>query len=150
MESYIEVVQTLFHYASSQFKDLKIYFFHNTIYSRVWADPQRYYKPQDVEDFIRWDPETRVIIVGDANMAPYELVHPNGAIYIDSKPTGTSIERLRFMAKTFPHSVWLNPMSADEWYYSRTTEIIRQVYPIFELTLDGLEKAVQYLMAKGN
>ena len=68
MEPYIEVVQTLFHYASSQFKDLKIFFFHNTIYSRVWADPQRYYKPQEVDEFIRWDPETRVIFVGDANM----------------------------------------------------------------------------------
>ena len=116
MDPYIEVVQTLFHYASSQFKDLKIYFFHNTIYSRVWADPQRYYKPQEVDDFIRWDPETRVIIVGDANMAPYELVHPNGAIYIDAKQTGASLERLKFLARTFRHCVWLNPMSLQEWY----------------------------------
>ncbi len=145
MEPYIEVVQTLFHYASSQFKDLKIYFFHNTIYSLVWADPQRYYKPQDVDDFVRWDPETRIIIVGDANMAPYELSHPNGAIYIDAKPGGASIERLKFIAKTFRHCAWLNPMSVDEWYYSRTVQMIRQVFPMFELTLDGLEKAVGHL-----
>jgi uncharacterized protein with von Willebrand factor type A (vWA) domain len=145
MDQYIDVVQTLFHYAGSQFKDLKIYFFHNTIYSRVWSDPQRYYKPQDVDDFIRWDPETRFIIVGDANMAPYELVHPNGALYIDAKQTGVSLERLKSLAGTFRHSVWLNPMSVQEWRYSRTTEIIRQVFPMFELTLDGLEKAVQYL-----
>ncbi|HOC61051.1 MAG TPA: hypothetical protein PKN70_13935 [Smithellaceae bacterium] len=145
MEPYIEVVQTLFHYASSQFKDLKIFFFHNTIYSRVWADPQRYYKPQDVDELIRWDPETRVIIVGDASMAPYELMHPNGAIYVDAKPSGTSIERLRFIARTFPHSVWLNPMPSDEWYYSTTVKAIRQVFTMYELTLDGLEKAVQFL-----
>lgn len=145
MEPYIEVVQTLFHYASSQFKDLKIFFFHNTIYSRIWADPQRYYKPQDVDELIRWDPETRVIIVGDANMAPYELMHPNGAIYVDAKPSGTSIERLRFIAGTFPHSVWLNPMPSDEWYYSTTVKAIRQVFTMYELTLDGLEKAVQFL-----
>ena len=145
MEPYIGVVQTLFHYASSQFKDLKIFFFHNTIYSRVWADPQRYYKPQDVDELIRWDPETRVIIVGDASMAPYELMHPNGAIYVDAKPSGTSIERLRFIARTFPHSVWLNPMPSDEWYYSTTVKAIRQVFTMYELTLDGLEKAVQFL-----
>jgi len=148
MDPYIDVVQTLFHYAGSQFKDLKIYFFHNTIYSRVWADPQRYNKPQEVDDFIRWDPETRFIIVGDANMAPYELVHHNGALYIDAKPTGASIERLKTLAGNFRHSVWLNPMSVGEWDYSRTTQIIRQVFPMFELTLDGLEKAVQYLTAK--
>lgn len=148
MDPYIDVVQTLFHYAGSQFKDLKIYFFHNTIYSRVWADPQRYSKPQEVDDFIRWDPETRFIIVGDANMAPYELVHPNGALYIDAKPTGASIERLKSLAGNFRHSVWLNPMPVGEWDYSRTTQIIRLVFPMFELTLDGLEKAVQYLTAK--
>lgn len=149
MEPYIGVVQTLFHYASSQFKDLKIFFFHNTIYSRVWADPQRYYKPQDVDELIRWDPETRVIIVGDASMAPYELMHPNGAIYVDAKPSGTSIERLRFIARTFPHSVWLNPMPPDEWYYSTTVKAIRQVFTMYELTLDGLEKAVQLLTSSG-
>ena len=145
MEPYIDVVQTLFHYASSQFKDLKIYFFHNTIYSRVWADPQRYYKPHDVDDFIRLDPETRLIFVGDASMAPYELVHPNGAIYLETKPSGSSIERLRFLARTFRHCAWLNPVPIPEWQYTRTTEMIRQIFPMFELTLDGLEKAVQYL-----
>lgn len=145
MEPYIDVVQTLFHYASSQFKDLKIYFFHNTIYSRVWADPQRYYKPHDVDDFIRLDPETRLIFVGDASMAPYELVHPNGAIYLETKPSGASIERLRFLARTFRHCAWLNPVPIPEWQYTRTTEMIRQIFPMFELTLDGLEKAVQYL-----
>jgi uncharacterized protein with von Willebrand factor type A (vWA) domain len=149
MDPYIEVVQTLFHYASSQFKDLKIYFFHNTIYNRVWADPQRYYKPEEVDDFIRRDPETRLIIVGDASMAPYELHHPNGAIYLDAKQSGTSIERLRFLAGTFRHSVWLNPVPIHQWDYSNTTRAIYQVFPMFELTLDGLEKAVQYLTSSG-
>ena len=149
MDPYIEVVQTLFHYASSQFKDLKIYFFHNTIYNRVWADPQRYYKPEEVEDFIRRDPETRLIIVGDASMAPYELHHPNGAIYLDAKQSGTSIERLRFLARTFRHSVWLNPVPVHQWDYSNTTRAIYQVFSMFELTLDGLEKAVQYLTSSG-
>ncbi len=149
MDPYIEVVQTLFHYASSQFKDLKIYFFHNTIYNRVWGDPQRYYKPEEVEDFIRRDPETRLIIVGDASMAPYELHHPNGSIYLDAKQSGTSIERLRFLAGTFRHSVWLNPVPIHQWDYSNTTRAIHQVFPMYELTLDGLEKAVQYLTSGG-
>ena len=79
---------------------------------------------------------------------PYELTHPNGAIYLDAKQTGTSIERLQFLAKTFRHCAWLNPMPADEWDYSRTVEMIRQIFPMFELTLDGLEKAVQHLTAR--
>ncbi|MDQ5987192.1 MAG: hypothetical protein CSYNP_02929 [Syntrophus sp. SKADARSKE-3] len=148
MDPYIDVVQTLFHYAGSQFKDLKVYFFHNTIYSRVWADPQRRFKPEPIDDFIRRDPETRLIIVGDASMAPYELMHANGAIYVDAKPTGASIERLKFLAKTFRHAVWFNPMRPYEWDRTWTTEMIRQIFPMYELTLDGLEKAVQYLTAK--
>jgi uncharacterized protein with von Willebrand factor type A (vWA) domain len=148
MEPYIDVVQTLFHYARSQFKDLKIYFFHNTIYSRVWEDPQRRFKPEPIEDFIRKDPETRLIIVGDASMAPYELVHTNGSIYIDEIEVGTGLERLNFLAKTFRHVVWLNPQPEQEWRYTYTVGVIRQVFPMFELTLDGLEKAVQHLMSR--
>jgi hypothetical protein len=148
MEPYIDVVQTLFHYARSQFKDLKIYFFHNTIYSRVWEDPQRRFKPEPIDDFIRKDPETRLIIVGDASMAPYELIHSNGSIYIDEIEVGTGLERLNFLAKTFRHAVWLNPQLEQEWRYTYTIGVIRQVFPMFELTLDGLEKAVQHLMSR--
>jgi len=148
MEPYVQIVQTLFHYARSQFKDLKIYFFHNTIYSRVWADPQRYHKPELLEEFLRKDPETRLIMVGDASMAPYELMHINGAIYVDQQPTGASIDRMKFLARTFRHAVWLNPVPQDEWETTWTIGIVRQVFPMFELTLDGLEKSILHLMAK--
>ena len=148
MDPYIDVVQTLFHYARSQFKDLKIYFFHNTIYSRVWQDPERRYKPELIEDFIRKDPETRLIIVGDASMAPYELIHSNGSIYVDEIEVGTGLGRLKFLAHTFRRTVWLNPQCEQEWRHTYTIGIIRQVFPMFELTLDGIEKAVQCLMAR--
>jgi hypothetical protein len=148
IDPYVEVVQTLFHYARSQFKDLKIYFFHNTIYSRVWQDPQRRYKPEPIEEFIRKDPETRLIIVGDASMAPYELIHTNGAIYIDQVEVGTGLERLKYLANIFRHSVWLNPQPELDWRHTFTVGMIHQVFPMFELTLDGLEKAVQHLMAR--
>jgi hypothetical protein len=148
MDPYIDVVQTLFHYARSQFKDLKIYFFHNTIYGRVWQDPQRRFNPEPVEDFPRRDPETRLIIVGDASMAPYELIHNNGSIYIDEVEVGTGLARLKFLANTFRHAAWLNPQPEEEWRHTWTIGMIRQVFPMFELTLDGLEKAVQHLMAK--
>jgi hypothetical protein len=148
MDPYIEVVQTLFHYANSQFKDLKIYYFHNTIYKNVWLDPHRYYKPEPLDDFIRKDPETRLVIVGDASMAPYELMHANGSIYIEQKQNLPSIERLKFLANTFRHAVWLNPRGEHVWDDAWTIDMIRQVFPMFELSLDGLEKAVQYLMIR--
>lgn len=148
MDPYIDVVKTLFNYARSQFKDLKIYYFHNSIYDHVWLDPQRRYKPEAVEDFTHRDPETRIILVGDASMAPYELTHPQGVIYINQHQTMTSIERLKFLAKTFRHAVWLNPQAERIWGYTWTITAIRDVFPMFELSLDGLEKAVLHLMTR--
>jgi hypothetical protein len=148
MEPYIEMVQTLFNYASSQFKELKIYFFHNTVYTRVWSDPQRRTKQVLLEEFVRMDPESRLIIVGDASMAPYELSYAGGSIYLDEREGTPSIERLKFLAATFRHAVWINPMQREEWGYTWTVRAIEKVFPMFELTLDGLEKAVQKLMAK--
>ncbi|MGB9700181.1 MAG: vWA domain-containing protein [Thermodesulfobacteriota bacterium] len=148
MDPFVEVVQVLFDYARAQFKDLKTYYFHNTIYDYVWEDPPRRRKPQRVEDFSRFDPETRLLIVGDASMAPYELMATDGSIHIEERSFIPSIDRLRFLAKIFRHAAWLNPRSELEWVYVPTIQTIRSIFPMFELTLDGLEKAVRYLMKK--
>ena len=148
MDPYIEVVQTLFNYSRDQFKELRTFFFHNTIYDNVWEDPPRFRKPVRVNDFVRLDPETRFIIVGDASMAPYELTAADGSIHIEERSVKSSYERLQFIADTFPHSVWLNPKMADEWPYTRTINAIQEIFPMFELTIDGLEQAVGHLMAK--
>ncbi len=148
MDPYIPVVQTLFDYARAQFKDLKTYFFHNTIYDNLWEDPTRYKRPQKVDELIRFDPETRFIVVGDASMAPYELMATDGSIHLEERSGRPSIERLKAIAETFPHSVWLNPVPSRLWGYTRTIAAIARIFPMFELTLDGLEKAVAHLMAK--
>ncbi|UCG05820.1 MAG: hypothetical protein JSV83_18200 [Desulfobacterales bacterium] len=148
MDPYIAVVQTLFDYARAQFKDLKTYFFHNTIYSNLWGDPARFKKPLRIEEFARFDPETRLVVVGDASMAPYELWAADGSIHLEERSGVPSIECLQFLAETFPHCVWLNPVSASMWDYTRTIGEIRQIFPMFELTIDGLEQAVTHLMSK--
>lgn len=149
MEPYVEVVQTLFNYARAQFKDLKTFFFHNTIYDYLWEDPPRRYKPFPVDQLVKFDPETRFIIVGDASMAPYELMATDGSIHVEERSGRPSIERLKFIAETFKHSVWLNPVPARDWNYTATIRYIREIFPMFELTLDGLEAAVTRLMRKG-
>ncbi len=148
MDPYVEVVQTLFNYARSQFKDLKTFFFHNTVYDFLWEDPPRRYKPFPVDELVRMDPETRFIIVGDASMAPYELMATDGSIYIEERSGKPSYERLRFIAENFPHSIWINPRPAGQWAYTRTIGLIREIFPMFELNLDGLEQAVTHMMRK--
>jgi hypothetical protein len=148
MDPYISVVQTIFDYARSQFKDLKTYFFHNTIYSTLWEDPARFRKPKRIEEFAAEDPQTRLFVVGDASMAPYELMVADGSIHIEDRSGTPSIECLKFLTQTFPHSVWLNPMATDMWSYTQTVKVIGQIFPMFELSIDGLEKAVAHLMTK--
>ncbi len=148
MDPYIELVQTLFNYARAQFKDIKTLYFHNTIYDYLWEDPPRHSKPFPVDELVRLDPETRFIIVGDASMAPYELMATDGSIHIEERSGRPSYERLKFIAKTFPHAVWINPKLAEEWPYTRSIHHIREIFPMFELTLDGLERAVATMMRK--
>jgi uncharacterized protein with von Willebrand factor type A (vWA) domain len=148
MEPFVELIQVLFYYATAQFKELEIYYFHNTIYNDVWRDPQRRAHPHAVVDFTRSDPETRLIIVGDASMAPSELMNRNGAIYFNQNNEHPSIDYLKLLAKTFRHAVWLNPLTQNTWQYDWTIQNIRTIFPMYELTLDGLEKAVQHLMPR--
>jgi len=148
MDPYISVVQTVFDYARSQFKDLKNYFFHNTVYSTLWEDPARFRKPKPIAEFAAADPQTRLFIVGDASMAPYELMVADGSIHIEERSGTPSIECLKFLADTFSHAVWLNPMPEDMWNYTQTVNTIGRIFPMYELSIDGLEKAVHYLMAK--
>jgi uncharacterized protein len=81
-------------------------------------------------------------------MAPYELMATDGSIYLEERSTISSIERLRFLSETFPHAIWLNPVPEIRWGYTRTVQMIRGIFPMFELSLDGLEKAVAHLMAR--
>jgi uncharacterized protein len=148
MDPYISMVQTLFNYARAQFKEIKTYFFHNTIYDYVYEDPARYRKPVRIDDFVKVDPDTRFIVVGDASMAPYELMAQDGSIHMNERSGKPSIERLQFIKETFPNSVWLNPVSERMWGYTHSIMAISQIFSMYELSLDGLEKAVETLMAK--
>ncbi len=148
MDPYIPVVQALFDYTRAQFKALTTLFFHNTIYETLWEDAARYRKPRPIQEFVRLDPDTRLILVGDASMAPYELMAQDGSIHIAVRSGRPSVECLKFLAQTFKHCVWLNPIPRHHWNYTRTIGLIAQIFPMFELSIDGLEKAIALLMRK--
>jgi uncharacterized protein len=151
MDPYVEVVQTLFNYAQAQFKQVRTFFFHNCVYDRVWEDPRRRAKPFPTPDFVRLDPESRLILVGDASMAPYELEHPRGCIAYNEPQSRPAEEWLRFLASVFRHRAWLNPMVQFAPDYARgsyTQRRIHDIIPMFPLSLDGLERAVAHIMSR--
>ncbi len=151
MDPYIEQCRTLFKYASSTFKEVRFFYFHNCIYDRVWEDPQRFKKQYKTKDFSKEDSDTRLIIVGDASMAPYELVHESGMIEYGGRQSKPGIFWLQYLNQCFPHSAWLNPKKKSSWEFTAgdwTIAKIRTVFPMFDLTLDGLEGAVKELAKK--
>ncbi|MBI5591838.1 MAG: hypothetical protein HY881_15310 [Deltaproteobacteria bacterium] len=52
------------------------------------------------------------------------------------------------MSETFKHCVWLNPAPVSMWNYTPSISAIGRIFPMFELSIDGLEKAVAQLMMK--
>ena len=148
MEPHVGVVRVLFSYAQSQFREVKTCYFHNTIYDLLWEDPGRHKTPLSIDELAKGDPDTRLIIVGDASMAPYELMVPDGSIYAYKRSGKPSIERLKYLAQQFRHCVWLNPVPAYLWKHTRTIPMIRSIFPMFELSLQGLDEAVTSLMKK--
>jgi uncharacterized protein with von Willebrand factor type A (vWA) domain len=81
-------------------------------------------------------------------MAPSELNWASGGLYVEQTESKSSEERLKFLARTFRHAVWLNPQAESTWAMTWTIGAIGKIFPMFELTLDGLEKAVQHLMKR--
>ena len=81
-------------------------------------------------------------------MAPYELMATDGSIHIEERSGLPSIDRLNLLAKLFRHCAWLNPTPSRLWSMTRTIGIIYSIFPMFELTLDGLDGAVTQLMSR--
>lgn len=147
MDPYANLVNLLFSAIKSRIKDLKFFYFHNCVYEEVYEDIENRVSFK-TEDLIRLYSEENyhLIIVGDAAMAPSELMNLGGAIeywYYNRKPCKHYLELLR---KYFPSSVWLNPENPKVWDKIWTTAIIWNIFPMFHLSVEGVEEAVKYLI----
>jgi len=146
MSPYARNVERLFSAASkaSHFKDLKAYYFHNCVYEQVFDDISRWDALRTEELFKRLDPAYRLVMVGDACMAPSELLARWGAIDYYHHNETPGIRWLERLEDHFERSVWLNPMRLRYWNHP-TVERVADLFPMFELTLDGLESAMKHL-----
>lgn len=147
MLQHVPLTRLIFEKMTAQLKSLKTYFFHNTIYGHVYSDDTRT-EAVDLQTILKEDAETRVFIIGDASMAPSELFSRYGNINYGDEEYETSMERLRALKMRFDRSVWLNPVREDRWnggYSGSTRTAIAGVFPMFDLTLEGLKRAVTNL-----
>lgn len=129
MHPYIKSVTKLFSKMKTRFAhDLKTYYFHNTIYGGAYTDVRR--RDFVPVDKIIADADTySVFIIGDADMAPYELDY-------------SSLGNWQKIKKHFPRIAWMNPMQTRYWAGSTTIHTMRQIFSMYPLSPEGIEKAV--------
>jgi uncharacterized protein with von Willebrand factor type A (vWA) domain len=149
MDPYIPLVRTIFTKLRDLFRDIQFYYFHNCIYGTVYKDPRRRV-PMKWEKFLAESKSTRLVLIGDANMAPSELMAASGSIDIHTSARKPGQEWLEELRAAYPVSVWFNPIKKNYWAHeSLTVRRIGQIFPMEDLTLAGIKRAVAYLNHQG-
>lgn len=149
MEPYAHLVNRIFSAAhqAQHFKDFKYYYFHNCVYDVVYKDIYIREAEPTATLIKNIDHDYKVILVGDAHMAPYELFAEGGIIDYYSHNDTTGIEWLKRVADHFRYSVWLNPVHPRMWIHP-TIKAIGKLFPMYELTIEGLDEAIKKLMVR--
>jgi hypothetical protein len=147
MDEHIKRVEELFSAAKAEFKHLEFYYFHNCLYEYVWRNNRRRYAEKfDTWDVLRkYNPDYRLIFVGDATMSPYEILQPGGSVE-HNNPEAGAVWLQRFTAH-FPKFIWINPEPEGLWQYRQSISVIHQLMGgrMFPLTLEGLSRAMRQL-----
>lgn len=138
---------------SNHFKDLKVYYFHNCIYDHLYTTPYCRRGDWIETDWVlrNLDSEYKVIFVGDAAMAPSELFRRGGNSYIGLWNEEPGMMWLNKFKRRYKKLIWLNPIEKESWpwaYGAQTIEAVGGVFPMFELTLDGLDAGIKKLLVK--
>ena len=147
MDDHVRVCEELFSAARGEFKHLEYFYFHNFIYESVWRDNRRRQGERIATTSLlnKYPADYRLIFVGDATMAPYEIVQPGGSIEHWNEEAGRVwIERLR---AAWPRHVWLNPQPEERWDYTPSVRITRELVEnrMYPLTLRGIDAAMRAL-----
>ena len=142
MEPSAELVSRLFTAAKElkTFKTFEAWHFHNCPYNWLYKDYRTFQRRPTAEVVERLTPQHRLVWVGDASMAPWELFQ--GAGWGEQGPTG--IQWLQRFTQRCPSSIWLNPDPERYWDHP-TVRAIGATVRMFPLTVDGLRRGMQTL-----
>lgn len=150
MDPHVRLCEELFSAATSQFKNLEFFYFHNCVYEGVWQDnSRRFTERTPVWDILhKYGHDYKLIFVGDASMSPYEITYPGGSVeHFNEEPGAVWVER---MTHIYPAAAWLNPVPEHHWGYTPSIGILRELMKdrMYPLTLVGLDEAMRALVRK--
>ncbi len=132
-------------------KAFDAYYFHNCIYDHVYTSARltRASAIPTTQVLKNHQSFWKLMIVGDAAMHPAELLEPYGGIDPRVTTATPGIDWMHRLHEHFDRSVWLNPEPQKTWERTHTTRVLRRVFPMYPLTVDGLTDAVKLLVGVG-
>lgn len=147
MDPFVRICEELFSAAKTEFKHMETFYFHNCLYESVWKDNRRRSneRTQTWDILRKFTKDYKVIFIGDAMMAPYEVTHVGGSVeHWNDEPGSVWLTRMK---EHFSKVVWLNPVPDSQWGWSGSLNAIREIMKddMFPLTINGLEDAMREL-----
>jgi uncharacterized protein with von Willebrand factor type A (vWA) domain len=147
MDPHVKICEELFSAARSEFKHMENFYFHNFLYESVWKNNiRRHNERTNLLDVMhKYSHDYKVIFVGDASMSPYEILQPGGSVEHWNEEAGEIW--MRRLQETYDKVIWINPIPEDEWEYTQSVSITRQLMEghMYPLSLKGLEEGMSYL-----
>lgn len=147
MDPHVKVCEELFSAARTEFKHMEYFYFHNFIYESVWKNNlRRSNETTALYDILhKYSPDYKVIFVGDASMAPYEITHPGGSIEHWNEEAGAVW--MQRVTEHFEKVVWINPAPKNYWGEGGSLGITKQLVEdhMYPMTIEGLEEGMRYL-----
>ena len=147
MDPHVKVCEELFSAARTEFKHLEYFYFHNFIYESVWKNNVRRHNERTatLDILHKYSHDYKVVFVGDASMSPYEIAQPGGSVEHWNEESGEIW--MRRLAEVYDKVAWLNPIPEDEWEYTQSVSMTRQLLEghMYPLSLKGLEQSMSYL-----
>jgi len=147
MDDHIRACEELFSAASSEFKHLEYFYFHNCVYEGLWKDNKRRHGERipTMDVLHKYPADYKLILVGDATMSPYEIHYPGGSVEHWNEEAGSTwMQRL---LDTYPKAIWLNPEPVMRWEYTPSIKMMSELMEerMFPLTVSGLEDGMREL-----
>lgn len=153
MDYYRELCSLLFQSVSKagRFKDLKVYYFHNSPGKRLYLDPTLDWRNSVLTEWVMNNipSDYKVIIVGDASMSMQELL-PSYNWWKSDVPENSGLALLLELKRRYPHIIWFHPQPRPAYssYWTQTFELLEKYFDMYQLSLDGMTKGMKKLMVR--
>ena len=147
MDAHVKICEELFSASRTEFKHLESYYFHNFIYESVWKDNRRRMAERlpTLEILNKYSGDYKVVFVGDATMAPYEITHAGGSVeHWNEEPGSAWMGRF---SEIYDKVIWLNPTPQETWEYSSSVMMTQELVGgnMYPLTIKGREEGMSQL-----